>query len=266
MATRGKTARNRLRRVDVFIATYDPGLLRRQDGLFRDALWVDLGFGAEPFTTLETSERWRKIAPGLRGLGVEIDAERVARAAPFADEFVDFRVGGFNLPLGTHETVRVIRAFNVLRQYPPEAVPDALGELARGVPEGALLVEGTSDPPGRVWAANVFRRLGGDESPWQREALVFSTNFRSGFDPVLIQAVLPKDLIHEMVPGTIIHQFFSRWKDAIRDSRAWSDWGERQWFAEAARRLASTGYDIDLRRRRLRRGFLVWRHPCLEEA
>ena len=263
--TRGKTARNRLRRVDNFLASYDPQLLRRGDGRWRNALWVDLGYGAEPFTTLETAARWRRLAPDLCGLGVEIDPERVARAEPFADRAVSFRRGGFNLPVQEGECVRLIRAFNVLRQYPVEAVAEALSNLAVGVLEGALLVEGTSDPPGRVWVANLLRRVDYAESGtfWRREALVFSTSFRGGFDPVQFQAVLPKDLIHEMKPGTGIHSFFEHWKAAIRDCRAWSNWGVRQWFGEAARRLADQGYDLDLRRRRLRRGFLVWRRPGL---
>jgi hypothetical protein len=40
--TRGKTASNRLRRVDNFILLYEPSLLSRTDGLFADSLFVDL--------------------------------------------------------------------------------------------------------------------------------------------------------------------------------------------------------------------------------
>jgi hypothetical protein len=36
--TRGKTASNRLRRVDNFILLYEPSLLSRTDGLFADSL------------------------------------------------------------------------------------------------------------------------------------------------------------------------------------------------------------------------------------
>ena len=36
---------------------------------------------------------------------------------------------------------------------------------------------------------------------YKRQGLVFSTNFRLGFDPVDFQAVLPKNLIHRMAPG-----------------------------------------------------------------
>ncbi len=265
--TRGKTARNRLRRLDHLLSAYDAPLLRRRDGPWRDAVWVDLGYGAEPYTTLETADRWCRVAPHLRGLGVEIDAQRVARAEPFADHRVSFRQGGFNMPLRPSEPVRLIRAFNVLRQYSVEAVDEALAEMSVGVLPGGLLVEGTSDPPGRAWVANLYRRLELEPSSvaWRREALVFSISFRSGLDPVQLQAVLPKDLIHEMVPGTRIFAFFEHWKTALRDSRAWSDWGLRQWFGEAARRLASHGYDLDLRRRYLRRGYLIWRRPEVDD-
>ena len=95
--TRGKTApRNRLRRVDTFLLLYDSALVRRQEPA---RLSHGLGYGAEPFTTLESADRLRVINPDLPVLGAEIDPERVARAAPYADEQTGFRLGGFNLPL-----------------------------------------------------------------------------------------------------------------------------------------------------------------------
>ena len=118
--TRGKTAPNRLRRVDNFLTLYDPGLFRRADGPFAGALYVDLGYGADPVTTLESTARLRRLHSALPVLGVEIDPERVAAAQPFADVRTMFRLGGFNLPLKPVETVRCIRAFNVLRQYEEE--------------------------------------------------------------------------------------------------------------------------------------------------
>ncbi len=161
--TRGKTARNRLRRVDNFVIQYDPTLLRREDGLFKGALFVDLGYGAEPFTTLESAERFRRLNPHLPVLGVEIDPARVAAALPYADELTHFRLGGFNLPLRQHadgstETVRLIRAFNVLRQYEESEVSAAWSMLAHSLLPGGLLVEGTSEPFGRLWVANLLRK------------------------------------------------------------------------------------------------------------
>ena len=97
--TRGKTASNRLRRVDNFILLYETSLLTRADGLFARALFVDLGYGFDARTTLESAARFRRVNPDLPILGVEIEKERVEAALPYADEKTFFRLGGFNLPL-----------------------------------------------------------------------------------------------------------------------------------------------------------------------
>ena len=122
LPTRGKTASNRLRRVDNFILLYEPSLLTRTDGLFApdlplnrteisgvaDSLFVDLGYGFDARTTLESAGRFRRVNPNLPILGVEIDKERVDAAIPYADEVTHFRLGGFNLPLQAGESVRLI--------------------------------------------------------------------------------------------------------------------------------------------------------------
>jgi hypothetical protein len=264
--TRGKTARNRLRRVDTFLACYDPALIRREWGAFAGAWLVDLGYGAEPFTTLEMAQRLRRINPGLRVLGVEIDAERVSAALPFADEQTEFRLGGFNLPLQTRadgrpETVRAVRAFNVLRQYEEQEVAPAYALLAQSILPGGLLIEGTSDPLGRVWVANVLRKPveGVRETPLVHEALVFSGNLRAGFDPGGFQAVLPKNLIHRVVPGEAIHCFFDDWRHAAQVTSPLRAWGVRQWFVAAAHALAQCGWPINLHHKWLRKGFVVAR-------
>lgn len=270
--TRGKTARNRLRRVDNFVMQYDPALLRREDGPFANALFVDVGYGAEPLTTLESASRLRRLNPHLPVLGVEIDPARVAAAQPYEDELTRFRLGGFNVPLerredGSLETVRLMRAFNVLRQYQEDEVAGAWAMMARGLLPGGLLIEGTSEPFGRLWAANILRkpvpsaphdeaRL--DSVPLEVEGLVFSTNFRMGFDPTDFQAVLPKNLIHRVVPGEPIHDFFAAWKAGARETIATRAWGLRQWFAASAERLRLSGYRILLQRRYLSQGYLVW--------
>ena len=115
--TRGKTASNRLRRVDNFILLYEHSLLTRTDSLFADAMFVDLGYGFDARTTLESAGRFWRVNPNLKILGVEIDRERVEAALPHADEKTFFRLGGFNLPLQDGEFVRLVRAFNLLRQY-----------------------------------------------------------------------------------------------------------------------------------------------------
>lgn len=269
--TRGKTASNRLRRVDNFILLYEPSLLTRTDGLFTPpftsnkpnekggvagSLFVDLGYGFDPRTTLESAARFRRLNPDLKILGVEIDRQRVEAALPFADENTFFRLGGFNLPLKEGEHVRLIRAFNVLRQYEEKEFAPAYERLAEYVLPGGLMIEGTSNPFGSIWCANVVRRT--ESSDWRFEALVFSTNFRQGFDVEEFQTILPKNLIHRVVKGEPIFDFFEAWKAAAAETSGMKAYGARQWFIAAAERLLERGYAIAARRKWLARGFLIW--------
>ncbi|MBI5294010.1 MAG: hypothetical protein HY869_00930 [Chloroflexi bacterium] len=278
LPTRGKTASNRLRRVDNFALLYEPSLLTRTDGLFRDSLFVDLGYGFDARTTLESASRFRRVNPNLKILGVEIDKERVEAALPFADDKTFFRLGGFNLPLRTGEHVRLIRAFNVFRQYEEKDFAPAYEILAQRVLPGGLMIEGTSTPFGQLWSANVVRRVlesdgyvphsGMPSSSqkqasgiqgWDFEALVFSTNFRLGFDVEEFQTILPKNYIHHVVAGEPIHDFFEAWKRAAAEAVGAKVYGLRQWFSAAAEGLAARGYKIDLHKKWLSKGWLIWR-------
>ncbi|HPF71209.1 MAG TPA: hypothetical protein PLQ13_11105 [Candidatus Krumholzibacteria bacterium] len=257
--TRGKTAPNRLRRFDAFLAQYDPGLLRRRDGAFADAPVVDLGYGAEPVTTLQMAECLRRVSPGLPVVGVEIDPGRVARAQPFADALTDFRLGGFDLPV---PAARLVRAFNVLRQYDEsEAAPALAHLLARTLP-GGLVVDGTSDPWGRVWTASLLRRPP-DSGDGELEAFVFGTNFNGGFDPDAFQTRLPKSFIHRVVHGDRVFALVEDWKAACRDTRGTAVWGPRAWFTAAAADLARRGWTVMRPQLWPRRGWLVLRRPGL---
>jgi hypothetical protein len=276
--TRGKTASNRLRRVDNFILLYEPSLLTRTDGLFTDSLFVDLGYGFDARTTLESAERFRGLNPDLKILGVEIDKDRVEAALPFADEKTFFRLGGFNLPLKSGEHVRLIRAFNVLRQYEEKDFAPAYERLAEDVLPGGLMIEGTSNPFGSIWCANLVRRTMEAGSPlysqgvfrddrqqadalhnWIFEALIFSTNFRLGFNVEEFQTILPKNLIHRVVMGEPIHEFFETWRAAAAKTSAIKTYGARQWFIATAERMAERGYAIATQRKWLARGFLIWK-------
>ncbi len=277
LPTRGKTASNRLRRVDNFALLYESSLLTRTDGLFHDSLFVDLGYGFDARTTLESASRFRRVNPNLKILGVEIDKERVEAALPFADNRTFFRLGGFNLPLRTEEHVRLIRAFNVFRQYEEKDFAPAYEILAQRVLPGGLMIEGTSTPFGQLWSANVVRRNSVILSPstslrinsakglalappgWDFEALVFSTNFRLGFDVEEFQTILPKNYIHHVVAGEPIHDFFEAWKRAAAESVGAKVYGLRQWFSATAEGLAARGYKVDLHKKWLSKGWLIWR-------
>lgn len=281
--TRGKTASNRLRRVDNFILLYEPALLTRMASsvlspgstLFGDSMFVDLGYGFDARTTLESAARFRRVNPDLKVLGVEIDQERVNNALPFADDKTFFRLGGFNLPLKDGETVRLIRAFNVLRQYEERDFAPAYERLAQYVLPGGLMVEGTSNPFGSIWCANVARKIiqadGSASSAlgsrtreleigeWRFESLVFSTNFRLGFDVEEFQTILPKNLIHHVFEGESIYNFFEAWKRSAAETAAMKTYGAKQWFIAAGERLAERGYMVESQRKWLTKGYLIWK-------
>jgi hypothetical protein len=234
-------------------------------------MFVDLGYGSDARTTLESASRFRRVNPDLRVLGVEIDQERVEAALPYADEKTFFRLGGFNLPLYEGEHIRLIRAFNVLRQYEEKDFAPAYDRLAPYILPRGLMIEGTSNPFGSIWAANVVRRtlesdslLSGDQKlasglqNWIFEALVFSTNFRTGFDVEEFQTILPKNLIHHVVPGEPIYNFFEAWKRCAAETSSLKTYGARQWFIAAAERMEKQGYAVASQRKWLSKGYLIW--------
>ncbi|MCB9765430.1 MAG: hypothetical protein H6739_36990 [Alphaproteobacteria bacterium] len=257
LPTRGKTAPDRLRRLDAFLSLYDPALLAPW-GRLASGVCVDLGFGRLPLTTVQLLRTLRRHDPGARVIGVELDPERVAAAEPYAGPGLTFRRGGFNLPLEPGEGVRLIRAMNVLRQYPPERCVGTHADLVAQLLPGGLLLEGTSDPFGQVMAVSVMRRRG--DAP-HLEALLFATNMRQGGHPDIFPPVLPRHLIQRMVPGEPIFRFFERWRHAWACAAPAGSFGERQRWARAAEILADDWPGVLAQRRWLRRGMLVWRNP-----
>lgn len=268
--TRGKTAPNRLRRADHFLAAFDPALIQRSEGEFARALYVDLGYGSRPDTALESVARLRQLNPDLPLLGVEIKPERVQRARSFEDARTFFRLGDFHLPLktqpdGTQETVRLIRAFNVLRQYEEQEAWPAIFQLVEQLLPGGLLMDGTSDPYGRIWTASMIRRKESEGEPEMNlDALVLGGNLNVGFEPEAFQTRLPKSFIHRVVEHDPVYLFMEDFKASTRDTRASEVWGPRAWFMAAGEALAGRGYDIARPSRWLRQGWLVWRNPDLE--
>ena len=119
------------------------------------------------------------------------------------------------------------------------------------------MIEGTSTPFGQLWAANLVRMT--EARAWSREALVFSTNFRLGFAVEDFQTILPKNYIHRMVMGEAIYDFFAAWKKSAKESIAAKTFGPRQWFIAAAEALSAKGYAVDLKKKWLTKGFLIWK-------
>ncbi len=249
LPTRGKTAANRLRPTDTYLALCHAEFVRALPGLY-----VDLGYGETPRTTLESAARLRRLNPGLRLLGVEIDPARVAAAQSAAGPGMEFRLGGFNLPLQPGERVAVIRAMNVLRQYPESEYRPSIEILARSLCREGLLLEGTSDPPGRLMVFNLYRRSGEE---FLFNGLIFSVRLRHPFSPRDLQAVLPKNLIHHAGPGSPLDRFFGDWETCARRAFRRAPDNPRHGFRLAAKDLAAEfGYPVDRRSILLERGFL----------
>jgi hypothetical protein len=243
--TRGTTNPNRLRRIDRWL-TGNPeitALLRRAD----DPLVVDLGYGASPVTTLEMARRLRAAHSGVRVLGLELDAERVAVAQSAAEPpWLDFRRGGFELA-GTRPVL--IRAFNVLRQYNEHEVPGAWQIMLDRLAPGGLLVEGTCDEIGRLCS---WVTVGADGP----RTLTLSCRVSELGRPSIVAERLPKALIHRNVPGERIHKFLSTLDACWAAAAPHQNFGPRARWVEAVRMLAGRGWPLLGRRERWRLGEL----------
>jgi hypothetical protein len=253
LPTRGTTNPNRLRRVDRWLTGTQSARLR--DAV--DPLVVDLGFGSSAVTTVELAERLRDVRRDVRVLGVEIDPERVALAAPHADPpGLEFVRGGFELA-GRRPVL--VRAMNVLRQYEPAAVAAAWQAMRAQLAPGGLLVEGTSDEIGRR-ACWVALDLSGPLT------LTLATR-PSGIDkPSDLAERLPKALIHRNVAGEPVHDFLVAFDQAWANVAAYAAFSPRQRWAAAVEDLADRGWPVVGRRSRWRLGEITVRWSAVAPA
>ncbi len=221
LPTRGTTNPNRLRRMDNWIASQLAEPLRRA----AEPLVIDLGYGQSPVTAVELLGRLRLRRPDVEVLGLEIDPERVAAAQPASRPGLSFSLGGFELA-GRRPVI--VRAANVLRQYPPSAVPEAWELMRTRLAPGGAIVEGTSDELGRR-ASWVLLDAQGPVS------LTLSCRLADLRRPSDVADRLVKALIHRNVPGEPIHRLL-RAMDAAWDRHApLAAFGPRQrWQAMAA--------------------------------
>jgi hypothetical protein len=248
--TRGLTCENRLRQTDVFICMELEGIIRQKDAIF-----IDLGFGRYPTTTIETYRRLADINPNVKVIGVEIDKERLLGAKKYEQPNVEFRLGGFNLPLLKTESVTLIRCYNVLRQYPEEEFPSSIEAMGYYLVEGGIILEGTSDQFGRLVSFNLFTK---DKGKIVKRGLVFGTNFNFDFFPRDFQSVLPKNFIQHVIYGEWIYQFFDDWTASYYKIMKQKLPSQRHIFYESAIILCKEyGYSISQTKRLLKRGFLV---------
>lgn len=231
--TRGTTSPGRLRRVDRWITQAQRAVLRAGER----PLVVDLGFGASPVTTVELYRRIRAVAPRAEVMGLEIDQERVSLAChrlaslrARGDELpgLSFGVGGFELPVPRRPAL--VRAFNVLRQYPEDRAWTAWSRLRSGLAAGGVLIEGTCDEIGRraVWVT--LPAPGGNAGG--AALITFSARLASLDRPSDLAERLPKTLIHRNVPGEPVHAFLRDFDRAWDRAAPYSVFGQRQrWLA-----------------------------------
>jgi len=225
--TRGTTNPSRLRRVDRWIGGTQQTVLRSAGR----PLVVDLGYGASPVTTLELYRTIKKVVPDAEVIGLEIDPDRVAAANRYLEQQqelpgLSFARGGFELPVPRKPML--VRACNVLRQYPEERVWPAWTRLRDGLADGGVLIEGTCDELGRraVWVT----------LPKQADGMItFSARLSSLDRPSDLAERLPKVLIHRNVPGEPVHQFLRDFDHAWACAAPRSVFGQRQrWLAAVA--------------------------------
>lgn len=229
--TRGTTNPNRLRRCDRWLA--GPQAWRLRTG--PPPVVVDLGYGASGVTARELSDRLIAVRPEVSVVGLEISADRVAAARPLTRAGLSFAVGGFEIPVPG--TVRIIRAFNVLRQYDESAVSAAWSLMRSRLDPDGLIVEGTCDELGRVASWVALDRSG-------PRSLTVSLRLRSLEDPAIVAERLPKALIHHNVPGSPVHDFVSDLSAAWARAAGYSAYGARQRFRQTAHSLRSAGWPL----------------------
>jgi hypothetical protein len=230
--TRGTTNPNRLRRVDRWLAGPCGGALRAAS----DPLVVDLGYGASPVTTLELAERLRDVRADVEVVGIEIDRARVAEAQPYAGGGVSFRYGGFELPLDGRAPI-LVRAMNVLRQYPERDVAGVWAGLCTRLAPGGLLVEGTCDELGRLagWVT-----LDGSGP----QTLTLAARLGSLERPSELAERLPKALIHRNVPGQPVHTLLEHLDRAWASASPYATFGPRQRWVVTVSMLRDQGVPV----------------------
>lgn len=249
--TRGTTNPNRLRRADRWIVHTHGHLLRTSPA----PVVVDLGYGAHPVTTVELAARLAHVRPDVCVVGLEIDAGRVAAAAPFADPpALTFALGGFEVPLPGDTSPVLIRAFNVLRQYDEAQVWPAWRQLTGRLAPGGALVEGTCNEVGRLGSWVDVRR-GPDGEPRPR-SLTLSWRLRDIETPSVVAERLPKVLIHRNVPGERVHALLQDLDAAWARAAGHAPYGPRQRFLASVADLPPRGWPVLGTRHRWRLGEL----------
>jgi len=245
--TRGTTNPNRLRRVDRYIC--NQSILRQH----LNPLVVDLGFGANPTTTIELLDRITSVNSKTKVLGIEIDRERVEKAKPHANSNLYFSLGGFEVPIPEElerTEVTLIRAMNVLRQYDESQVVPAWKLMQERLEPEGLIIEGTCDEIGRLASWVTLNRQG-------PISLTLSYRLIGLQTPSTVAERLPKTLIHHNVPGEKIHKFLSDLDQAWFNNSGLAVFSPTQRFTAVCYQLIAMGWPIKAEPKRWKLGELT---------
>lgn len=237
MPTRGTTGTNRLRRADRWMTHSARVRAALQSGA--EAVVVDLGYGRLPVTTIELAARLRSVRPDVRVVGLEIDPDRVAAAREARDGAVEFALGGFELA-GLRPVL--VRAFNVLRQYPEDAVAAAWNTMRSQLAPAGLIVDGTCDELGRRSCWVLLDRDG-------PVSLTLACDPRAIERPSDLAERLPKSLIHHNVPGQPIHALLAAADRAWAAAAGQSVFGPRARWRAMLAGLTADGIGVEPQRR-----------------
>ena len=167
-------------------------------------------------------------------MGLEIDPDRVARARGTQEPGLSFELGGFEVPAPT--TPVLIRAANVLRQYPVESVQQHWEQLLSRCT--TAVIDATCDELGRLcsWIGLV---------PGQGPAtFTISMQLSSIEQPSDVAARLPKALIHRNIPGEPVGDFLARLDALWRKHAPLATYGPRQRWLAVVEELATSDIDV----------------------
>lgn len=179
---------------------------------------IDFGFGLSAVTTQE----WRAALSDARVRVVGVERALPAERSPG----VELVQGGFET-CATLGPASVVRAMNVLRGSREDEVAPARAALLAALEPDGLVLEGSSDTEGHLFALSLLQR--------GHEELLFFTDFSRGFSPWLFRDWLPRHLRRSVKPGTPIHELLTRWEARAAAANATEP---RQRFA------ASLGDDV----------------------
>jgi len=235
-----------------------------KEGDWDSAVVVDVGLGACPWTTLELASVCHRCNPDLAIVGVDNDPVRVKTAQRYESEGVRFLEGVFAYPVDG--AARLVRAMNLLRQYPDELRDSALAALARPLLPGGLLVEGCTDRTGDTVVARLYRlhQPTVEERRIRLEGILFATSFRRGFAPAMFRSFLARDRLWTQGAGKeFLAAWIRAWEQERADVAVGSSQTDSELFFRSANRLgenlAGTPFGVESDPTGWANGQMIWR-------